>query len=128
MIVWRSNDGLGPLERRLEVEDRADRLTGDHASGGEAATVADAIDLESDRLGVVAAADEIGAQRMHLEIGFDGGRRGPQRLGHDLAAVQSAPRIARSDSDEGVRAVWLEIEQSAGFHCESSVTIGVGRL
>ena len=43
---------LRPLERRLEVEDRADRLPGDDPAGREAAPVADAVDLVADRLGV----------------------------------------------------------------------------
>ncbi len=58
-IVWRSIERLGTLERGLEVEDRPDRLAGDHPPGGEAATVANAVDLEPDRLGVITATDEI---------------------------------------------------------------------
>ena len=58
-MVCRSMRRLGTLERSLEVEDRPDRLAGDHSPGREAATVANAVDLEPNRLGVIAATDEI---------------------------------------------------------------------
>ena len=67
---------LGPLERRLEVEDRADRLAGDDPAGREAAPVADAVDLVADRLGVVAATNEVRAQRVRRQLGVDRCGRG----------------------------------------------------
>ena len=101
---------LGPLERRLEVEDRADRLAGDDAAGREAAPIADAVDLVADRLGVVAAPDEVGAQRVRRQLGFDRCGGGAQCLGDDLAPVQSAPRITRADADVRIGTMSFEVE------------------
>ena len=53
---------LVALVRRLEVQDRADRLAGDDAAGGEAAPVADPVDLVAHRLGGVAAPDVVRPQ------------------------------------------------------------------
>ena len=72
----RTTRRLGALERRLEVEDRADRLAGDDTPGGEAAAVADPIDLVADRLGGVAATDEVG--RSECTIVVVDGRRTPR--------------------------------------------------
>ena len=44
-----------PLERRLEVEDRADGLAGHHPPGREAPAVADPVDLVADRLPCITA-------------------------------------------------------------------------
>src|SRR6478672_492551 len=104
------------LERRLEVENCADRLAGDHPPRRKAAPVADAVDLESNWLGVIAATDEIRAKRMDAELAIDGAGSRPQRLSHDLPAIQSTPRITGPNTDEGVGPVRLQVEKSTEIH------------
>src|SRR3954451_7561690 len=53
---------------------------------------------------------------MDQAIGLDCGRRSTKCLSDDLAAIQPTPWVLRANSDEGVGAVWLEIEQSAEIH------------
>lgn len=53
---------------------------------------------------------------MDLEIDVDRARGGAKGLGDDLSSIQSSPGILRPNSDEGVRPVGLEIEQSAEIH------------
>jgi hypothetical protein len=99
---------LGDLEGRVQVQDRADRLTRDDAPGDEAPSVAQPIHLEPDRLGGVAAADEVRVERVHdVRVGDRRGR-GAERLRDDLPAVEPAPRIARAARDEGVGPVRLQ--------------------
>ncbi len=88
-----------------------DGLVGDDAAGDEAAPVADAVDLEADRLVVVAAADEVGTQRVHRQLGIHRVGRGAQCLGDDLAAVQAAPGVLRAVADIGVGAALVQLEQ-----------------
>ena len=87
---------LGPLEAGLEVQDGSDGLSGHDTPGAERPSVADSVHLEADRLGVVAPPDEVGADRVrrHLVIDRPAGR--PERLGHDLAAVEAAPRVLQA--------------------------------
>ena len=111
----RLDDGrlLGALVRRLEVEDRPDGLAGDDATGGEAAPVADPIDLVADRLGGIAATDEV--RRAASATTWSSSivrRRRAQRLGDDLAAVEPAPRITGAGADVGVCTMWHEIEHA----------------
>ena len=54
---------------RLEVEDRPAVLDGDDAAGGEAAAVADPVDLVEDRHRRVARAQEVGVERVHVAVG-----------------------------------------------------------
>ena len=54
--------GLGHVEAGLQVEDGAPVLNGDDATGGEAAPVADAIDLVEDGHGGVARPQEVRVQ------------------------------------------------------------------
>jgi hypothetical protein len=63
---------------------------------------------------VVATADEVGADRMWLELGVDRAGSGSECLRHDLAAIQTTPRITRSDTDKSVGSVVYEVEQCAG--------------
>ena len=65
---------LGPLEAGLQVQDGTDRLTGHDAAGAERSAVADAIDLVADRFVVVAPADEVGADRVDVQLGVLDGR------------------------------------------------------
>ena len=53
---------------------------------------------------------------MDLEIDVDRARCSTKGLGDDLAPIQTSPRILRPNSDERIRPVRLEIEQSAEIH------------
>src|SRR3546814_8638773 len=63
------------LERGGEVEDHLAVLAHDDAAVREAAPVEIAVDAEMQRLGLVAAAQEIGVERMDLLAGIDGDRK-----------------------------------------------------
>ena len=65
---------------------------------------------------MVTAPDEVRVQRVHPELRLDGRGRRPQRLGHDLPAVQPAPRILRADPDERVRTVGFEVHHRREVH------------
>ena len=97
-------------------EDGADGLPGDDAAGDERAAVALPVDLEPDGLGVVAAPDEVRVQRVDAEVLLHRGRRRPEALGHDLPAVEPAPRVLRTDADEHVAVVLLEHHHRAEVH------------
>ena len=66
--------GLGDVERRRQVEDRAAVLDRDDAPGREAAAVADAVDVEDDRDARVAGPQEVRVQRVHVAL-VDGAAR-----------------------------------------------------
>lgn len=76
---------------------------------------------------LVAATNEIGAQRMRRQSLRDGVRCRPQSLGDDLAAIQPAARVLRSFADIGVGTVTLEIEHlqaaSIGGHSGDSMEL-----
>ena len=94
--------GSAPLERTLGVQDRPDGLTGDDPSGRKTTTVADPIDLISNRLIVIATTDEIRPNGVRLEFAVDGQCRRPQSLRDDLTAVQPSPRILRTGTDVNI--------------------------
>ncbi len=87
---------LVDLEAGRHVEDGADRLAGDDRSRHERAAVANAIDLEPDRLLVIAAADEVRVQRVHPEGRIDGERPRPA-----APAPRSGRRTARPTGTSG---------------------------
>ena len=79
--------GLGIVEAGLQVEDRLAVLDRDDAPRGEAAAVADPIDLVEDRHQRVTRPEEVGVQRVHEPVAVvDRAGRGHQRLTGDLAA------------------------------------------
>ena len=77
--------GLEHLERRRHVEDLLAVLDRNDAPVREARTVAAAIHFVHDRRIEVAAAQEIGVQRVH-DAPLDGARGGHERLAEHLAA------------------------------------------
>ena len=83
-----------------------------HAAGGEAAAVADAVDLVDDRDLGIAAEQEIGMQRMRRPIGdvVDGAAGGDQRLADHLAAEHPLPALLRRAAAKQVHLDRLEIE------------------
>ena len=104
------------LERERHREDGADGLPGHHLAGHEGPAVAGAVDLVADRLVLVASADEVRVQRVHAEALVDRVRPRPQGLGDDLAAVETAPRVARADADVHIGAVGLELHHGGEVH------------
>ena len=107
---------LGHLERGLEVEDRADGLHRHDAAGAERRSVANAVDFVAHRLLVITTADEVGAERVHVEPIIDGGGGGTERLGDDLSAVEPAPRVTGPAADEGVGTVVGKLEKLRELH------------
>ena len=87
-------------------------LDRDHAAGGEALAVADAVDLVDDRHLRVAGEQEIGVQRMRraLRHALDGAASRDQRLADDLAAEHALPAALRRAAAKEVYLERLEIE------------------
>ncbi len=114
---------LGLLKRGGQVEDRPPVLDGDDAPGGEAAAVACAVDLVNDRLGHVAAAQEIRVQRVG-DPSVHGVLRGRQRLAQHLSPENlGAPDVAAVAAEDIVFDT-LELQQrdqvfEYGVHCRA---------
>ncbi len=102
---------LVDVERRRHVEDRLAVLDGDDAPGGEAAAVADAVDVVDDRHLGVAELEEVGVHRMHPAVGVDGASCGHQRLGEHLAAVDPVTVAVEALTPEQVDLERLEVEK-----------------
>jgi hypothetical protein len=70
-------------------------LAHDDTAVRKAAPVEIAVDAEMQRLGFVAAAQEIGVERMHLLSGLDRARSREHRLRDDLPAENPVARGGR---------------------------------
>ena len=79
------------LEGSFQRKDRLAVLDGDHPAGGEAAAVANPVDLVDDWQLGVAGPHEIAMQRMHVPVGLHRALRGDERLGDGLAAEHALP-------------------------------------
>ena len=90
--------GLGLVEAGLQVEDRLAVLDRDDTSRGEAAAVADPVDLVEDRHERIARPEEVGVQRVHEPLRFDGAGRRHQRLAGDLAAEHPLALLVGGDT------------------------------
>ena len=77
---------LPALEGSIHRVDGASGLMGDDAPGGEAAAVADAVDVVEHRLIPVAGAEKVGVDGMQSPFRVDGPESGGDTLGEDLAA------------------------------------------
>ena len=78
--------GFVNVEAGLQIEDGLAVLDGDNPPRGEAAAVANSVDLVQDRHQRIARAQEVGVQRVHLSTRVvDGACRGHQRLTCNLA-------------------------------------------
>ncbi len=103
--------GLGIVEAGLQVEDRLAVLDRDDTSRGEAAAVADPVDLVHDRHERVARPEEVGVQRVDEPLRFDGACRRHQRLTGDLTAEHPlALLLRRRNAAEQVDLDRLEVE------------------
>ena len=103
---------FGIVEAGLQVEDRATVLDRDDSSGGEAATVAQAVDLVEDRYARVARSEEVRVQRMDVPAGFvDRAGRRDERLAGDLAPEHPLAVFVGLDAPEDVDLDRLEVEQ-----------------
>ncbi len=104
------NSLLVVVERRLEVEDGAPVLNGDHAPGREGAAVADAVHFVEDGHGGVPRAQEVRMQRMHPSV-LDGSPRRHQRLAGDLTAEDALALLVELGAPKDVDLNGLEVEQ-----------------
>ena len=103
---------LDVVEAGLQVEDRPSVLDRHDASGGEAASVADPVDLVEDRHRRIAGTQEVGVQRVHAAIGLvDGAGGGDERLAGDLPAEHPLSVLVGLDPAEDVDLDRLEVEQ-----------------
>ena len=103
--------GLVAVERHRHGEDRLAVLDRDHAAGGEALAVADAVDVVDDRHLGIAGEQEIGVQRMRRPAAHvDGAAGGDQRLADHLPAEHALPADLRRAAAEQVHLELLEIE------------------
>ena len=89
---------------RLAALDRHD------AAGGEAAALADAVDLVEDRHRGVAAEQEVGVQRVRRPARRYGAARRHQRLRHHLPAEDPGPAHPRAHAPEQVLLQALQVE------------------
>ena len=103
---------LVDVERHGDIEDGTAVLDRDDASGGERATVADAVHLVEDRDRGITRAQEVAVQRVDASA-LDGPARGHQRLRGDLPAEHPLAVLVGADAPEDVDLDRFEIEE---FH------------
>ncbi len=84
-------------------------LNGDDAPGGEAAAVADAVNLVDDGDCGVASAQEIGMERMGEALLHRAARR-DQRLADHLPAEHALPADLRAQAPEQINLERLDVE------------------
>ena len=84
-------------------------LDGNHAAGGKAAAIADAIDIVDDRHCRIAWAEEIGVERMSVTV-LDGAIGGDQRLADHLATEDTLPADLRAHAAKQVLLERLDVE------------------
>ena len=80
------------------------------AAGGEAAAVADALDVVDDGPRGVAGEQEVAVQRVHRPAGVHRARRRHQRLAQHLAAEDALPAFVAAGAAEQVVLQRLEVE------------------
>src|SRR3546814_11377190 len=88
--------GRRPLEGGGEIEDHLAVLPHHNASVGEAAPVEVAVDAEMQRFCLVAAAQEIGMERVNRLAGLDRARGRAHRLSDHLTAEDAIARRGRA--------------------------------
>ncbi|BFO21735.1 hypothetical protein SHKM778_81230 [Streptomyces sp. KM77-8] len=93
------------------MEDRLAVLDRDHPTGGEGASVADAVDGVDDRGAGVAGAQEVRVQGVGGPVLGDGPPGGDQRLRRDLPAEDAGDDGAAGVAAEDVLLDLLEVEQ-----------------
>ena len=98
------------METGLHVVDGAAVLDGHDATGGEAATVADPVDLVEDRDTRVARSQEVRVQRVDGPD-LDGAPRRHQGLGGDLAAEGALALLFGVTSPKGIDLDAFEVQQ-----------------
>ena len=85
-------------------------LDGLDAAGGEAAAIADALDVVDDGPRGVAGEQEVPVQRVHRPARVDRARRRHQRLAQHLAAEDALPALVAAGAAEQVVLQRLEVE------------------
>ena len=102
--------GLRLVERAAHREDRPAVLDRLDAARGEAAAVADALDIVNDGPRGIAGQQEIAVQRVHRAAGIYGARRCHQRLPQHLAAEDALPAFVAAGAAEQVVLQRFEVE------------------
>ena len=100
------------MEAGLQVEDRLAVLDRDDAAGGEAAAVAQPVDVVEDRRFRVAGTKEVGVQRVHEAervLDRSGGR--DEGLAGDLTAEHALAVLLRRHASEQVDLDRFQVEQ-----------------
>jgi hypothetical protein len=101
------------MKRNRHGEDRLPVLDRNHAPGGEALAVANAIDLVDDGYLRVTAEQKVGVQRMRRTAGgIDGATGGDQRLADHLPAEDTLPTHLRRAAAKQIHFQLLEIENA----------------
>src|SRR6185437_9015423 len=98
------------VERHQHGKDRMAVLARSDAPGGEALTVADAVDVVDDRDPWIAGQQEISVHRMRWAAGLDRAHRSDQRLADHLATEHALPAHLRRATAEQIYLQWLKIE------------------
>ncbi len=91
-------------------EDRTAVLNGHHPTGGEGATIADAVHLVEDGDVGISGAKEVGVQGVH-EANVDRASRGHEGLGEHLTTEDPLALLVGLGTPEDVHLDWLEVEQ-----------------
>lgn len=89
--MFKSRQAYG--KRCIQRKQALGSLHGNDAARGEAAAIADTLYRKVDRLIGLAAAQEIGMQRVDTAFGIDGQIRGGKGLRQNLAAEQGLIRV-----------------------------------
>src|SRR2546423_1557646 len=102
---------LDDLERCRQVEDRAPVLDRYDPPGGEALSVADAVDVVDDRDVRIAGPEEVGMERVHGAVFTDCATGGDERLRRDLPAEHALAVLVRAQAAEEIDLERFELEQ-----------------
>src|SRR6476660_9499266 len=100
---------LDLMEGSAHGEDRLAMLDRNHAAGGKAAAIADAVDIVDDRHRRIPGPEEIGVERMSVTV-LDGATGGDQRLADHLAAEDTLPAHLRAHAAKQVLLERLDVE------------------
>ena len=104
------------MKRCLKVKNCALALPGNNSSCSKTAAITNSIHLVSNWLSVVAASNEIGAQRVRKNFFAHRKRCRAKRLGNNVPAVKPAPRILEAFANVSVGTICLECKKLLQVH------------
>ncbi|CAN1723545.1 protein of unknown function [Hyphomicrobium sp. 1Nfss2.1] len=102
---------LGLVKRAAHREDGAAVLNRLNPPGGEAAAVADALDIVEDWTRGIAGEQEVAVQGVHQPAGLYGACRGHQRLPEHLPPEDTLPALYAARAEEEVVLDGFEVER-----------------